>query len=165
MGPKHWLYHQSIFWIQVTILLGIAELVSSCQRSVTEKNAKTFFGQLTPEKKSEPRNVRSPETSPPAKGVEFQSKGVELPTFFPPPATDHFQIPVRLAGENVTLEQLADRLTLALNVAGYEGKCSYYWLEDLHGPGLAIVTHIEHIQPDGKPYLPSLSLSILEVAS
>jgi hypothetical protein len=63
------------------------------------------------------------------------------------------------------LEQLADRLTLALNVAGYEGKCSYYWLEDLHGPGLAIVTHIEHIQPDGKPYLPSLSLSILEVAS
>ena len=30
MDPKHWLYHQSIFWIQVTILLGMAELVSSC---------------------------------------------------------------------------------------------------------------------------------------
>ena len=62
-------------------------------------------------------------------------------------------IPVRLAGENVTLQQLADRLSDALKDAGYEGKCSYYWLDDLHGPGFAIVTHIEHIQPDGKPVL------------
>jgi hypothetical protein len=31
MGPKHWLYHQPIFWIQVTILLGMAEHVSSCR--------------------------------------------------------------------------------------------------------------------------------------
>jgi hypothetical protein len=30
MAPKHRFYHQSIFWIQVTILLGITELVSSC---------------------------------------------------------------------------------------------------------------------------------------
>jgi hypothetical protein len=62
-------------------------------------------------------------------------------------------IPVRLAGENVTLQQLADRLSEALKDAGYAGKCSYYWLDDLHGPGFAIVTHIEHIQPDGKPVL------------
>jgi len=84
---------------------------------------------------------------------EYVGQRQELPTFFPPRATDRFLIPIRLAGRNVTLEQLADRLTLALNVAGYEGKCSYYWLDDLHGPGFAIVTHIEHIQPDGKPVL------------
>ena len=70
MAPKHRFYHQSIFWIQVTILLGIAELVSSChsvapsttavriisthqatprQRRVAEKNAiraYRAFGQL-----------------------------------------------------------------------------------------------------------------------
>jgi len=63
-------------------------------------------------------------------------KGVELPTFFPPPATDRFPIPVRLAGENVTLQQLADRLSEALKDAGYAGKCSYYCLDDLHGPGI-----------------------------
>jgi len=84
---------------------------------------------------------------------EYVGQRQELPTFFPPRATDRFLIPIRLAGRNVTLEQLADRLTSALNVAGYEGKCSYYWLDDLHGPGFAIVTHIEHIQPDGKPVL------------
>jgi len=123
------------------------------QRRLAENNAKIFFSKLPPEKKSEPRNVRSPQTSPRAKGVEFQSKGVELPTFFPPPATDRFPIPVRLAGENVTLQQLADRLSEALKDAGYAGKCSYYWLDDLHGPGFAIVTHIEHIQPNGKPVL------------
>jgi len=106
------------------------------QRRLAENNAKIFFSKLPPEKKSEPRNVRSPQTSPRAKGVEFQSKGVELPTFFPPPATDRFPIPVRLAGENVTLQQLADRLSEALKDAGYAGKCSYYWLDDLHGPGI-----------------------------
>lgn len=77
----------------------------------------------------------------------------ELPTFFPPRATDRFPIPVRLAGENVTLQQLAERLSEALLQAGYGGKCSYYWLDDQHGPGFAIVTQIEHIQPDGKPVL------------
>src|SRR5271165_912085 len=109
--------------------------------------------------------VRSRETSPNAKEVRmrysfegeslvaFSAKEFELPTFFPPRATDRFPIPVHLAGENATLQQLADRLNEALKDAGYEGKCSYYWLDDLHGPGFAIVTHIEHIQPDGKPVL------------
>jgi hypothetical protein len=60
-------------------------------------------------------------------------------------------IPVRLADENVTLLQLADRLSEALRDAGYEGKCSYYWLDDRHGPGFAIFTHIEYIQPSGSP--------------
>jgi hypothetical protein len=41
--------------------------------------------------------------------------------FFPPRATDRFPIPVRLAGENATLQQLADRLSEALKDAGYEG--------------------------------------------
>jgi TPR repeat protein len=77
----------------------------------------------------------------------------KLPTFFPPRATDRFSIPLRLIGENVTLQQLADRLDKALQEAGYEGRCSYYWLDDEHGPGFAIITHIERIQPDGKPVL------------
>jgi TPR repeat protein len=113
------------------------------------------------------RTVRSRETSPAVKDVrmryylegdlindsvvDLSAKGDELPTFFPPRATDRFPITVRLAGENVTLQQLADRLSKALKDAGYEGKCSYYWLDDMHGPGFAIVTHIEHIQADGKP--------------
>jgi hypothetical protein len=53
----------------------------------------------------------------------------------------------------LALENLSDRLGDALRSAGYWGKCSYYWLDDRHGPGFAIVTHIEHIQPDGKPVL------------
>jgi hypothetical protein len=84
----------------------------------------------------------------------LSSRPSELPTFFPPTATDRFSISLRLTGENVTLQRLADRLTHALQEAGYGGgRCSYYWLDDLHGPGFAIVTHIEHIQPDGKPEL------------
>jgi TPR repeat protein len=293
MGPKHWLYHGPIFWVQVTILLATTELVSSCrsaapsitavriifthqatqrQRQVAEKNAlrvyrafgqlervpvitvdtkrdenskgaksvmnydtesrailgntvsdlsgrpepgaelkignssslymgdgrasrqirwqilrrlaarnaKYFFSQLPPlDKKLEPgkKNPKSIlvrttgsretslETSPTAYDVkmgytlegeslvESSARGVELPTFFPPRATDRFPIPVRLASDNATLQQLADRLSEALKDAGYEGKCSYYWLDDLHGPGFAIVTHIEHIQTDGKPIL------------
>jgi len=76
-----------------------------------------------------------------------------LPTFFPPRATDSLTLPIQLAGEQLTLKNLSDRLTDALQSAGYRGKCSYYWLDDLHGPGFAIVTHIEHIQPNGKPVL------------
>src|SRR5271166_3744661 len=159
MGTKHWLYHQPIFWIQVTILLATAELVSSCRSAAPPttvvRNISTQ--KLEPRKKNTQsvviRTARSRETSPAAKGVEFPTKGVELPTFFPPRATDRFPIPVGIADENVTLQQLADRLSQALKDAGYEGKCSYYWLDDLHGPGFAIVTHIEHIQPDGKPVL------------
>ena len=77
----------------------------------------------------------------------------KLPTFFPPRATDSLTLPLQLAGEQLTLENLSDRLTDALQNAGYWGKCSYYWLDDRHGPGFAIVTHIEHIQPNGKPVL------------
>jgi hypothetical protein len=66
--------------------------------------------------------------------VDLSAKGDELPTFFPPRATDRFPITVRLAGENITLQQLADRLSKALKDAGYEGKCSYYWLDDLTCP-------------------------------
>jgi hypothetical protein len=77
----------------------------------------------------------------------------KLPTFFPPKATDRLPLPLQLVGKQVTLQELADRLSEALRDAGYEGKCSYYWLDDQHGPGFAIVTHIEQIQPDGKPVL------------
>src|ERR1700675_4076140 len=54
----------------------------------------------------------------------------KLPTFFPRRATDSLPLPLQLAGEQLTLENLSDRLTDALRNAGYWGKCSYYWLDD-----------------------------------
>jgi len=77
----------------------------------------------------------------------------KLPTFFPPRATDSVVLPFQFASKKWTLQNVAEHLGDALRNAGYWGKCSYYWLEDRHGPGFAIVTHIEHIQPDGKPVL------------
>jgi TPR repeat protein len=77
----------------------------------------------------------------------------KLPTFFPPRATDSVVLPFQFASKKWTLQNVAEHLGDALRNAGYWGKCSYYWLKDRHGPGFAIVTHIEHIQPDGKPVL------------
>lgn len=77
----------------------------------------------------------------------------KLPTFFPPRATDSVVLPFQFANKKWTLQNVADHLGEALRNAGYWGKCSYYWLEDRYGPGFAIVTHIEHIQPNGKPVL------------
>jgi tetratricopeptide (TPR) repeat protein len=70
----------------------------------------------------------------------------KLSTFVPSIATARLSIPVRLADENVTLLQLADRLSEALRDAGYEGKCSYYWLDDRHGPGFRH-RHAHRIHP------------------
>jgi hypothetical protein len=92
--------------------------------------------------------VRKRQSGPP----EVSDK---LPTFFPPRATDSLTLPLQLAGERLTLENLSNRLKDALHLAGYFGKCSYFWLDDRHGPGFAIVTHIEHIQPNGNPVLES----------
>jgi hypothetical protein len=84
---------------------------------------------------------------------EIAALSNKLPTFFPPRATDSLVLPFQFASKNWTLQNVAEHLGVALRNAGYWGKCSYYWLDPRHGPGFAIVTHVEHIQPDGKPVL------------
>jgi hypothetical protein len=73
-----------------------------------------------------------------------------LPTFFPPKATATAELSIIPASETLTLEQLSDRISRALNDGGYEER-SYYWLDKEHAPGFAIITHIEQIHPDGTP--------------
>jgi hypothetical protein len=73
-----------------------------------------------------------------------------LPTFFPPKATATAELSIIASTENLTLSELSDRLSRALNDGGYEER-SYYWLDKAHAPGFAIITHIEQIHPDGTP--------------
>jgi hypothetical protein len=73
-----------------------------------------------------------------------------LPTFFPPKATATAELSIIPASESLTLLQLSDRISRALNDGGYEDR-SYYWLDKEHAPGFAIITHIEQIHPDGTP--------------
>jgi chaperone required for assembly of F1-ATPase len=89
----------------------------------------------------------------PIEHIKHHGDSDKLPTFFPPRATDSVVLSFQFASKNWTLQNVAEHLDAALRNAGYWGKCSYYWLDDRHGPGFAIVTHIEHIQPDGKPVL------------
>ena len=48
-----------------------------------------------------------------------------LPTFFPPRATDSLTLPLQLAGEQLTLENLSDRLTDALKPHGFSKAFNY----------------------------------------
>ncbi len=73
-----------------------------------------------------------------------------LPIFFPPQATVTTELPIEHSGEKMSLGQLSDGISKAMEEAGYERK-SYYWLDKEHAPGFAIITHIEQIHPDGTP--------------
>jgi Periplasmic binding protein domain len=73
-----------------------------------------------------------------------------LPTFFPPTATSTVELQIIPALQNLTLQQASDKITEAMSDSGYEQR-SYFWLDKEHGPGFAIVTHIEQIHPDGVP--------------
>jgi hypothetical protein len=73
-----------------------------------------------------------------------------LPTFFPPKATSTVELPINFAQQNLTLERLSEEISEALTEAGYEQR-SYFWLDQEHGPGFAIITHIEQIQANGFP--------------
>ena len=156
LGPKRAVSSILVLSIGVAtvLILVIAAILWTLSRSAKRM---THVVELTPTPTLEP--TPTPTSTPIATFTPISARETppddsdKLPTFFPPRATDRFPIPVRLAGENVTLQQLANRLSEALKNAGYEGKSSYYWLDDRHGPGFAIVTHVEHIQPDGKPVL------------
>jgi hypothetical protein len=96
------------------------------------------------------------EQSPSAKDIATSkssesTQSDKLPPFFPPTATNSVELPVEIAGKALTLQQCADRLKNALVHAEYEGRFSFYWVDDQHGPGFAIVTEVEAIQSDGKP--------------
>ena len=73
-----------------------------------------------------------------------------LPTFFPPKATATVELPVKQSSGTLTLAHLSDRISKAMDEAGYEHR-SYFWLDKEHAPGFAIITHIEQIHADGTP--------------
>jgi hypothetical protein len=73
-----------------------------------------------------------------------------LPTFFPPKATATVELPIKQSSGTLTLAHLSDRISKAMDEAGYEHR-SYFWLDKEHAPGFAIITHIEQIHADGTP--------------
>jgi PEGA domain len=84
--------------------------------------------------------------------LELQAESVisQLPTFFPPKATDTVELHIIPDLKNLTLQQASDEISRAMDDAGYEQR-SYFWLDKDHRPGFAIITHIEQIQADGVP--------------
>jgi hypothetical protein len=144
-SAKNHSYRKRVFWTLV-LAFGAGTFILISLLMFVETRSRLNLGASRP---SWPPTALLPAPAP----TPAPARKDELPTFFPPRATDRFSIPLRLAGENIALQQVSDRLSNALREAGYEGKCSYYWVDDQYGPGFAIVTHIEHIQADGKPVL------------
>ncbi len=62
----------------------------------------------------------------------------------------HFAFLLRRSSGTLTLAHLSDRISKAMDEAGYEHR-SYFWLDKEHAPGFAIITHIEQIHADGTP--------------
>jgi hypothetical protein len=105
-----------------------------------------------------PEVEKTPEATPtaipvpplPTPSAAEETPPTYLPTFFPPKATATVELSIISSGERLTLAQLSDRISKALNDAGYERR-SYFWLDKEHAPGFAVITHIEQIHADGTP--------------
>jgi hypothetical protein len=130
----------------------------SIEASASAEATGTLKHHAAHHKKASPYPPPSAEASASPSVEAFQSPSIEvspspetiLPTFFPPTATCTVELQIIPALQNLTLQQSSDRITEAMNDSGYEQR-SYFWLDKEHGPGFAVVTHIEQIDPDGVP--------------